>query len=83
MPNPEPRIARRDGERIDAPPREATFRQVVGAVLWSFFGVRKRDAMHRDSVAIRPHQVIIVGILSAAALVAILLIAVRLITRLA
>jgi hypothetical protein len=37
--------------------------------------------MHRDTVAIKPHQVILVGILLAAVLVAILLIAVRLITR--
>ena len=82
MPDPNPRVPRPDGERSEPPPaREASLRQVAGAVLWSFFGVRKGSAMHRDTVAIKPHQVIIVGILFAAALVAILLIAVRLITR--
>ena len=82
MPDPNPRVPRPDGEGDESPPvREASLRQVAGAVLWSFFGVRKGSAMHRDTVAIRPHQVIIVGILLAAALVAILLIAVRLITR--
>ena len=59
----------------------ATLRQVLGAVLWSFFGVRKGDAMRRDAVTIKPHQVIIVGILLAAVLVVALLIVVRLITR--
>ncbi|MDQ2916366.1 MAG: DUF2970 domain-containing protein [Pseudomonadota bacterium] len=56
-------------------------RQVAGAVLWSFFGVRKGDAMRRDMVTIRPHDVIIVGILIAGGLVVTLLIAVHFITR--
>ena len=74
MPDPDP----------DAPSpkaRPATLGQVVNAVLWSFFGVRKGDAMRRDAVTIKPHQVIIVGILAAAILVVTLLIVVRLITR--
>ena len=56
-------------------------REVVGAVFWSFFGIRKGDAMRRDAVTIKPHQVIVVGILLAAVLVASLLILVRMITR--
>ncbi len=63
----------------DPPP--ASLRQIVGAVLWSFFGVRKGKAMQRDVVTIRPHQVIIVGILLAAGVVVALLILVRVITR--
>ncbi len=51
------------------------------AVLWSFFGVRKGHAMQRDIVTIKPHQVIVVGILIAAVVVAMLLILVRFITR--
>jgi hypothetical protein len=62
-------------------PRPATLWQIVGAVFWSFFGVRKGDAMRRDVVTIKPHQVIIVGILIAAGLVVALLILVRIITR--
>ena len=65
----------------DRPARPATLREIVGAVFWSFFGVRKGEAMRRDTVTIKPHQVIIVGILCAAALVATLLIVVRVITR--
>jgi hypothetical protein len=53
----------------------------VSAVFWRFFGIRKGDAMRRDAVSIKPHQVIIVGVLLAAVLVASLLILVRLITR--
>jgi len=63
------------------PARRATLREVVGAVFWSFFGIRKGDAMRRDAVTIKPHQVIVVGILLAAVLVAALLILVRMITR--
>ena len=61
--------------------RPATLREVVGAVFWSFFGVRKGKAMRRDAVAIRPHQVIIVGIVLAALLVVLLLTLVRVILR--
>jgi len=65
-----------------APPtRPATLPEIVSAVFWSFFGIRKGAAMRRDAVTIKPHQVIVVGILAAAALVASLLILVQLITR--
>ena len=67
----------------DPPPerRNATLREVVSAVFWSFFGVRKGKAMRRDAVAIRPHQVIIVGVVLAALLVVLLLTLVRVILR--
>jgi amino acid transporter len=65
----------------DAPPPQATLTQILGAVFWSFFGVRRGDAMQRDTVTIKPHQVIVVGILFAALLVALLLILVHVITR--
>ena len=61
--------------------RPATLLEIVGAVFWSFFGIRKGAAMRRDAVTIKPHQVIIVGVLAAAVLVASLLILVRVITR--
>lgn len=67
----------------DPPPkaRPATLREVVGAVFWSFFGVRKGHAMRRDAVSIRPHQVIVVGVALAALLVVLLLTLVRVILR--
>ena len=61
--------------------RPATLLEIAGAVFWSFFGIRKGTAMQRDAVTIKPHQVIVVGIIAAAILVASLLVLVRLITR--
>lgn len=61
------------------PKPQASIFDVVGAVFWSFFGVRKGNAMRRDAVAIRPHQVIIVGVVLAAIFVATLLAVVRVI----
>jgi hypothetical protein len=80
MPSPEDSSAG-DPEQTPAVTRPATLLEVVRAVFWSFFGVRRGDAMRRDAVSIRPHQVIIVGILIAAALVVALIILVRIITR--
>jgi preprotein translocase subunit Sec61beta len=60
---------------------QATLFQVVGAVFWSFFGVRKGNAMRRDAVAIRPHQVVIVGVALAVVFVLSLLLLVRIILR--
>jgi Protein of unknown function (DUF2970) len=78
---PRTRPSEHDAAATPPPPRQATLWQIAGAVFWSFFGVRKGDAMRRDTVTIRPHQVIIVGILIAAGLVVALLILVRIITR--
>jgi hypothetical protein len=61
------------------PPRDATLGQVVSAVFWSFFGVRKGKAMARDAVTVKPLQVIVIGVVLAAIFVATLLVIVRLI----
>ena len=76
---PEP-PSRRENPPPAAPP-PASLPQIISAVLWSFLGVRKGKAMQRDVVTIKPHQVIIVGIVLAAVVVATLVILVRLITR--
>lgn len=49
----------------------------MAAVLWSFFGVRRGEAMRRDAVTIQPWQVIIVGIAFAALFVLALIVIVR------
>ena len=64
-------------------PRKATLREVVGAVFWSFFGVRKGAAMRRDAVTIRPYQVVLVGVRAGIGFVLTLLVLVRLILRFA
>lgn len=71
-----------DPGRTDAPaPRRAKLSEVFGAVFWSFFGVRKGRHMQKDAVTIRPHQVIIVGVVAGAVFVAVLLVIVRYIVR--
>jgi len=54
---------------------------VMGAVFWSFFGVRKRASGERDAVTIKPVHVILAGLLGAAVLVAAVALLVGLITR--
>ena len=58
-----------------------SFLQVVGAVLWSFLGIRKGKAMERDTISIKPLHVIVVGVVLAAILVLTLVTLVRFITR--
>jgi Protein of unknown function (DUF2970) len=54
-------------------PPQAGFVQILGAVFWSFFGIRKKAAGERDAVSIKPQHVIIAGLLGAAILVALVL----------
>ena len=61
----------------------ATTLRVVAAVLWGFFGVRKRAQLDEDAASIRPHQIIVAGILVAALFVVVLLAIARLVVRLA
>jgi hypothetical protein len=44
------------------PPPKASLLQVVGAVFWSFFGVRKGRHMAADVRSIRPLHVVLVGL---------------------
>ncbi len=62
-----------------AAPRPATLGQIVSAVFWSFFGIRKGKAMERDAVTIKPLHVIVVGVVLAAIFVLTLLVLVRVI----
>jgi hypothetical protein len=65
----------------DPPPQSAGFLQVVGAVFWSFLGIRKRAAGERDMVTIKPLHVILAGVLLAAVMVATVLLLVTAITH--
>jgi len=66
--------------RPEEPP-PAGFLQVMGAVFWSFFGVRKRAKGERDTVNIKLYQAVLAGLLGAAVLVAAVLSLVLFITR--
>ena len=74
--DPEPPVS-------ETEPKPASLRQVAGAVFWSFFGVRKGEHMQRDEVAIKPLQVIVVGVALAAVFVFALLAIVQIVLRLA
>ena len=57
--------------------RTASFGQTARAVLWSFFGVRRKADYHKDAAQLNPVHVIIAGVLAAALFVFILIMIVR------
>lgn len=57
--------------------RKMSFGATVKAVLWSFFGVRKKSAYEEDTQNLNPVHVIIVGIIAAILLVITLLAVVK------
>ena len=59
--------------------RRAGFWQTVRAVLWSFFGVRRRSDYEKDAAQLNPVAVIIAGVMAAALFVALLLVVVNLV----
>ena len=59
--------------------RRAGFGQTARAVLWSFFGVRRRSDYEKDAAQLNPVHVIIAGLLAAALFVALLIVVVNLI----
>jgi hypothetical protein len=63
------------------PARPAGFLRVMGAVFWSFFGIRRKASGERDAGTIKPVHVVVAGILGAAILVAVLVLIVSVITR--
>jgi hypothetical protein len=78
MPDSEPPPSR----QAPPPPQgSAGFAQVAGAVFWSFFGIRRKAAGERDMVTIKPHHVIVAGLLGAAIFVFVLIVLVRIITH--
>jgi DUF2970 family protein len=62
-------------------PRPASFFRVLAAVFSSFLGIRRKAAGEHDMVTIKPHHVIMAGVLGAALFVAILVVLVRFITH--
>ncbi len=49
----------------EASQRKMSFGATVQAVLWSFFGVRKKSAYEADTQRLNPLHVIIAGIIAA------------------
>ena len=61
--------------------REAGFLQVIGAVFWSFFGVRRKAAGEHDMVTIKPLHVVVAGLLGAAIFIFVLIVLVKIVTH--
>jgi len=57
--------------------KKASPLQVARAVFWSFLGIRKRRDYEVDSVELKPHQVIVAGLVGALVFVAGLILLVR------
>lgn len=53
--------------------RKASFGQTVKAVLWSFFGVRKKSEYEKDAAQLNPVHVLIAGVIGAILFIAVLL----------
>ncbi|MDF3035950.1 MAG: hypothetical protein K0S28_1224 [Paucimonas sp.] len=61
----------------EASRRKASFGATIKAVLWSFFGVRKKSGYEQDAAQLNPVHVIIAGIIAAAIFVITLILIVK------
>ena len=57
--------------------RKASFLATMKAVLWSFFGVRKRKDYESDAANLNPVHVIIAALIGVAMFIGLLMLAVR------
>ena len=58
-------------------PKGGGFLQLIGAVAWSFLGVRKRRDLEADAAQLNPLHLVIAGVLGAALFVVVLLLIVH------
>jgi hypothetical protein len=61
----------------DAVRRRGSFLQTVGAVAWSFFGVRRSADHAQDISKLNPVHLIVAGLIGAALFIAVLVVLVR------
>ena len=66
-------------ELKEASRRQMSFVATVKAVMWSFFGVRKKSAYEEDTQKLNPVHVIIAGIIAAVLFVLTLLMLVKMV----
>ena len=69
----------REPDQVGSPKRRAGFGQTARAVLWSFFGVRRKADYEKDAAELNPVHVIIAGLLAAALFIALLIVVVNLV----
>ena len=65
--------------QVRAAKLRAGFGQTIRAVLWSFFGVRRKAGYEKDAAQLNPVAVIIAGVMAAALFVALLIVVVNLV----
>jgi hypothetical protein len=58
-------------------PHKSSFGQSMRAVLWSFFGVRKRRDLEADATQLNPLHVVAAALIAAAILIGVLILVVR------
>jgi Protein of unknown function (DUF2970) len=82
MPEPEPPLQRTpsgDPSTLEDVAPRPTFLQIVAAVFWSFFGVRKKRKLDEDAAAIKPIHVVVAGLIGGLVFVLTLVLLVRMI----
>jgi Protein of unknown function (DUF2970) len=63
----------------DKEPQRASFMYAMKAVVWSFFGLRRRSDFEKDQVKLNPVHFIIAGVLGAIIFVGLLITVVKLV----
>jgi len=64
-----------------SPSRPSTVIDAFKAVFWSFFGVRRKADYAADLEKLKPHHVIVAGLVAAVVFVLVLFAIVKLVTR--
>jgi hypothetical protein len=59
--------------------RKPSFGATVKAVLWSFFGVRKKSDYEKDAAQLNPLHVLIAGLIGALIFIAVLVVIVKIV----
>jgi len=67
------------GDAKSGSPKKGSFMQLVGAVLWSFFGVRKRRDLEADAAQLNPLHLVVAGVIGAALFIVVLLVIVHMV----
>ena len=70
-------MSRAEGDLRQAAQRKGSFLQTLGAVGWSFFGVRKGADYEHDISHLNPVHLVIAGVIGAVLFIAVLLLLVN------
>ncbi|UGQ47148.1 DUF2970 domain-containing protein [Massilia endophytica] len=60
-------------------PQRASFMYAMKAVVWSFFGLRRKSDFEKDQVKLNPVHFIVAGVLGAAIFIGLLITVVKLV----